>query len=173
MTEKTARRPKNRHTARDPVTGLTQTEARFIEQWIADGRKSASATYKKIFPGVIATTAASNAWRLLHRPPVVAYLAKIDAKAETKLVQKIVLTREWIIDQLIDNVQKAKEESDYSASNTALRMLGLEVGMGVERKELGKAGEFANLSTEELRRDITERAAKLGIALHVIQGGKT
>lgn len=157
---------------RDPRTGLSPAETQFVKQWIADGRVSLMDTYRKIFPKSSEKSAASNGWRLLNRPHVKAYLAKLDEQVENKLADKIVLTREWVIEQLIDNVQKAKAESDYSASNTALRMLGLEVGMGVERKEIGKANEFANLSTEELRRDITERAAKLGINLKIIQGGK-
>lgn len=53
------------------------------------------------------------------------------------LLQTIVLTREWVIEQLIDNVKLAKAVDTFNlnAANKALELLGREVGMFVERRE--------------------------------------
>ena len=53
------------------------------------------------------------------------------------LLQTMVLTREWVIDQLIDNVKLAKRKDTFNlnAANKALELLGREVGMFVERRE--------------------------------------
>lgn len=57
-------------------------------------------------------------------------------------------TREWVVSQLIDNVERAKEARDFSSANAALRLLGIERAMFIDRKESGAPGEFAALETE-------------------------
>jgi hypothetical protein len=54
----------------------------------------------------------------------------------------IMLTKEWVIEQLIGNVltAKAQERPDLACANKALHLLGLQLGMFVERKETGKPG---------------------------------
>lgn len=169
---------------RDATTGLTPLERQFIDQWIADGRGSPSASYAKVKPKAKATTASREAHRLLERAQVIAYLAKIDAKAERQLVKKTVATREWIEAKLIEIVdigmaavpardRKGAETGfyrsvDLGAANVALRMLGIERGMGVEKREIGKPGEFANVTDVELEKSATERAAKLGIVIPLL-----
>jgi hypothetical protein len=53
------------------------------------------------------------------------------AGRERRLMQAITLTREWVIEQLIDNVSKAKgsDTPNLNAANKALHLLGLECGM--------------------------------------------
>lgn len=47
----------------------------------------------------------------------------------------VVLSREWVLEELIDNAKRAKEGGDYAPSNKALELLGKEIGMFVERTE--------------------------------------
>ena len=77
-----------------------------------------------------------------------------------KSAAQVVLTRQWVIDQLIDTVRMAKHGTagedgefrpDLKAANRALELLGKEIKMFVDRSERGKPGEFDNLTTEEVR----------------------
>lgn len=47
----------------------------------------------------------------------------------------VVITREWVIEQLVDNARLAKEQGDFSPANQAIKLLGMELGMFVERTE--------------------------------------
>lgn len=55
--------------------------------------------------------------------------------------------REWVLRELIDNVERAKAAEDFGAANTALRLLGVERQMFVERKEQGAPGDFASAAS--------------------------
>jgi hypothetical protein len=52
-------------------------------------------------------------------------------------VLRITLDREFVLRELIDNVAKAKELQEFSASNRALELLGREMGMFHSQFELG------------------------------------
>jgi phage terminase small subunit len=76
-----------------------------------------------------------------------------------------VLTDAWVIEQLIDNVfvAKAQEKPDLAGANKALHLLGLELGMFVERKETGKPGAFDGLTIAGKRARIVGIARELGL----------
>jgi phage terminase small subunit len=57
------------------------------------------------------------------------------AELQQRVVENVSLTKEWVIEQLIDNVKRAKELEDLSPANTALQLLGKELGMFVDRVE--------------------------------------
>jgi hypothetical protein len=52
---------------------------------------------------------------------------------------------------------------DLAGANKALHLLGLELGMFVERKETGKPGEFDGLSIASKRERIMGIAKELGL----------
>src|SRR5262249_60696392 len=68
-----------------------------------------------------------------------------------KTVDQVVLTRQWVLDELIRNVHLAEERDDLKARNRALELLGKELKMFVDRSERGKPGEFDHMTTEEVR----------------------
>ena len=81
---------------------------------------------------------------------------------------KATITREWVLEHLILNVQRAMQiipptkdggmfRYEGSVANKALELLGKEVGMFVDRKEVGAPGEFAELDAEGLKQAIAER----------------
>jgi hypothetical protein len=45
------------------------------------------------------------------------------------------LSREWVLERLVDNAKAAREAGDFGPSNQALNLLGKELGMFVERTE--------------------------------------
>ena len=80
-------------------------------------------------------------------------------------------TRVWVLDELRDNALKAKAavpvldakgqptgewRADFGASNMALKLIGMELGMFVERKEV-RHGRLDDVTDEKLR-EITEAA---------------
>jgi hypothetical protein len=75
------------------------------------------------------------------------------------------LTKAWVSEQLIDNVfaAKAQQKPDLAGANKALHLLGLDLGMFVERKETGKPGEFDGLSIAAKRERIIGIAEDLGL----------
>ena len=162
--------------------GLTVGEQRYVAQYLLDQRANAAGSYRKLHPKANDATARREAHRILDREHVKAYLATVDSKVEGKLVERVALTRQWVIDQLIENVAIAKaaipvydaegkETGEYraniNASNKALELLGKEQGMFIDRSESGRPGEFSTLTDEELERRIKERAVKLGVVVPI------
>jgi len=72
-----------------------------------------------------------NASRLTQNEKVQARVAELKERAAVK----VSLTREWIIEQLIQNARLARIQGDIAPSNQALSLLGKELGMFVERTE--------------------------------------
>ena len=60
--------------------------------------------------------------------------ARVDELKE-RAAANVSLTREWVLEQLVDNASKAKAAGDFGPSNQALNLLGKELGMFVERTE--------------------------------------
>lgn len=98
-------------------------------------------------------------------------------------IAKAGLSKEWVLEQLMENVAMAKAaepvldkegnptgeyKQNLGAANKALELLGSEIGMFIKKAEIGKPGEFADLNDDELERQIadTERAIGTGIVRH-------
>ena len=92
-------------------------------------------------------------------------LAKRDEmarKATEKAAERLSIDREWVMAELIEIAQAAKSSEDYAPANKALELLGKELGMFIERKEVGGPGEFAKMSDDELRDFVKGEAEALG-----------
>jgi phage terminase small subunit len=102
-----------------------------------------------------------NASRLASSDKVKARVAELAARS----VASVNLSKEWVIEQLIGVVQDARsqEKPDSAGANKALNLLGLELGMFVERKEVGKPGEFDGLTIADKRARILGIAQQLGL----------
>lgn len=94
------------------------------------------------------------------------------------VVERAIISKEWVIERLIRNVERAMQSEavkdsegnatgeyryEGSVANRALELLGKELKMFVDRKEVGQPGEFDNLSTNELRERIRRETEALGI----------
>lgn len=116
-----------------------------------------------------------NASRLTANDSVQARVAELQGR----VAQGVVLTKQWVIERLIENANRAmqaavvldgdgKPTGEYryegSVANRALELLGKEQGMFVERKEVGKPGEFERMNADELREYIKREAAELGLS---------
>lgn len=91
----------------------------------------------------------ANGSRLLSVESVRKRVSEIQSAMAARLVKQAYYTREWVVEQLIDNVERAKAAKDYGAANAALRLLGAERSMFITRTETGAPGEFATLTTSD------------------------
>lgn len=101
---------------------------------------------------------------------------KIHAQATAEAIREEKLTKAWVIARLVENANRAMQavpvttrdgeatgEYKYEGhvANKALELLGKELGMFIDRHEVGGPGDFARMNDDELERFIAERAAVL------------
>jgi phage terminase small subunit len=108
-----------------------------------------------------------NASRLNDNERIVARVVELKALVQNMRNlsnHRIVLNEAWVIEQLIGVVidAKAKDPADSAGANKALNLLGLHLGMFVERKETGKPGEFDGLTIESKRQRVLSIMRQIG-----------
>ena len=94
---------------------------------------------------------------------------QIHGQATAQAIERAGLTKEWVITRLRENAERALQaipvldsegaptgEYRYegSVANRALELLGKELGMFIERKEIGQPGDFDKMSDDELRAEL-------------------
>ena len=102
----------------------------------------------------------------------------IHGQATADAIKATALTKEWVIEMLTQNVAKAMQatavlnddgepvgEYSYqgSVANRSLELLGKELGMFIDRKEVGRPGEFESMNADQLREYINREATELGL----------
>jgi len=106
----------------------------------------------------------AHASRLAGNGKVQARVAELQAANQEVLEKEFVLTKRWVLERLITNAKNGmKDGRPSSVANRALELVGKELGMFVERKEIGPAGAFDRMNTEDLRADIARRLGELGL----------
>lgn len=110
-----------------------------------------------------------SANRLLRDAEVCSRIAQlravIEGPARERAIEKTALDKAWVLAQLVENVKMAKkaepvrdgegnETGEYRqnlpAANKALELLGKELGMFIDRKEV-RTGELDSLDSDELK----------------------
>lgn len=115
--------------------GLTPKQEAFVLAYLETG--NASEAYRRAYDCEGSSEAAINvnASKLLKHAKVALRLQVLQERAAAK----VTLTRSWVLEQLMDNVTKAKTAADFNASNKALELLGKtdEVGsMFIDRQNV-------------------------------------
>ncbi|MBP2311898.1 terminase small subunit [Azospirillum soli] len=108
----------------------TATHERFA-QAIARGVNQTNAAKEAGYPEASAHVRASE---LMKRPDVKARVAELKAKAETLAVKRVALSREEVLNRLLDVADKAMSTGNLNAANRAWELIGKEMGMFVDRK---------------------------------------
>ncbi len=95
----------------------------------------------------------------------VAELKNLVQKMRNRSSHKIVLTEQWVIEQLIGVVldARAQDRPDSAGANKALNLLGLHLGMFIERQEVGAPGEFHGLTIADKKERVLAIARELGL----------
>ena len=102
---------------------------------------------------------------------------RIQGQVTADAIKAAGLTKEWIIEMLTQNVHRAMQAEpvldrkgiptgEYvyqgSVANRAIELLGKELGMFIDRKEVGRPGEFESMNADQLREYIDRQTAELG-----------
>lgn len=117
-----------------------------------------------------------NASRLHGKPEIIERVRQLKNVAQNirnRSSLGVALTTGWVTEQLIGVVIEAKAQGkpDLAGANKALHLLGLELGMFVERKETGIPGQFQGLSMASKRDRLINIAKQLGLS-HVTADGR-
>ena len=88
-------------------------------------------------------------------------LARIDELLE-RSAKKVEITIDWLRDQLLGDHALARELGQTSAAVSATNSIGKLYGLIVERKEVGRPGEFESMNADQLREYIAREAPELG-----------
>jgi phage terminase small subunit len=96
-------------------------------------------------------------------------LKKLVENIQKLSTHKTVLTQAFVIENLIGIVADARALNDFAGANKALHLLGLELGLFVEKKEVGKPGEFDGLSIAGKRERMIAVLEQLGLS-HLGEG---
>jgi phage terminase small subunit len=111
--------------------GLTPKQEAFVHAYLETS--NATEAYRRAYDCSAMTDKSinENASKLLKNAKVAPRLQVL----QERVAAKAVLSRAWIIEQLMDNTAKAKIAADFTASNKALELLGKtdEMQMFVER----------------------------------------
>jgi hypothetical protein len=83
-------------------------------------------------------------------------------------VEELAITKEWVLLKLKENaINVLKVEGGSPVANRALELLGKELGMFIDRAEVTQTNEFSGMSLEQMRRELVERARRLGLDRHL------
>lgn len=99
-------------------------------------------------------------------------------KSTEQAVEALAIDREWVMGLLKENAERALQrvavkdsegnptgeyKYDGAVANRALELLGKEMGMFIDRKEIGGPGDFARMNDAELDAVIAEEARALSM----------
>lgn len=119
--------------------------------------------------------ARTSSHRLLQRDDIQSRVNEIKNKLLDKVQEKAAVDKAWVIDQLIENVKLGKCETvdeetgkvrvpNLPAANKALELIGKELGMFIDRKEI-RTGPLQDLPDDQLDVVIRDAAKTAGITL--------
>ena len=151
---------------------LTPKQEAFILAYLETG--NASAAYRRAYnaSGMNAATVNREAHSLLEHPKVAPRLKDLRNHVTNQAVEHVALSRAWVLDRLMrhaqvclgeiplrlkmrkahstDVVELETHQPDASAANRALELLGRELNLFTEKREVGKPGDFDHMADEEL-----------------------
>lgn len=131
------------------MPALTNPKHEQFAQLIAKGTSAAKA-YREAGYEISDSAVDAAASRLLKHVKVSARIVELGEKVESEVIKLIAIDKQWVIEKLITNVDRALQETpvviggkktgEYtyqgSVANRALELIGKELGMFIDRKEL-------------------------------------
>jgi phage terminase small subunit len=154
---------------------LTAKQEAFILAYLETG--NASEAYRRAYNALRMNAATVNreAHSLLEHPKVAPRLKDLRNRVTNQAVEHVALSRAWVLDRLMrhaqvclgeiplrlklrkahsaDVMEQETHQRDASAANRALELLGREVNLFTEKREIGKPGDFDHMSDEELNQN--------------------
>lgn len=163
-----------------PGTLKNAQHERFVQE-IVKGKNQGDAYLAAGYKAKNELVASAAATRLLKDVKIQARLAELQKKAE----ERVVIDRAWVLKRLVENVERAMtvapvldregaETGEFryegSVANRALELLGKEMGMFVNRTEIGNPGAFDTMSDEELNAHIEAESRELAESRKSVKG---
>lgn len=128
-------------------------------------------------------TVKRKAAELMDNGNITATIDGLRQRTTEKAVKRLEISKEWVLEQLVENVKMAKQaepvcdeegnpigeyKQNLAAGNKALELIGKELGMFVDRKEIRTGALLEEADTEtllEMRRQIEARK-RSGVRVH-------
>lgn len=108
----------------------------FAVQIAVHGKKNGEAYMACGFNPKNKTVAEAAAGRLMMMPTVQARIAELTSRATEKALNKITVTKAWLIEQAVELFRDAKAANNHAAAATVLKLLGQEFKTFVERRNI-------------------------------------
>jgi phage terminase small subunit len=99
-------------------------------QGLAQGM-SATEAYRQAGYDAKGNAAEVAASRLIRNTKVASRVEEL----KTRAAASVQISKEWVLEQLVDNLKLAKEQGQLAPANRAAELLGKELGMFVDRSE--------------------------------------
>jgi len=93
--------------------------------------------------------------RLLKNAKVLSRIQELKGRVTEQTVTTSGITKAWVISKLRENAEQGMKEGQRTPAIRALELIGKELGMFVDRKEIG-IGKLLEMSTEDLVRLLAE-----------------
>jgi hypothetical protein len=130
---------------------------------------------------------AASACKFVRRPEIIARVKEIQESriktefdASENAAKSLGIDKRWVLERLRFNAERALRgqpildengvqtgkftgRPDGSTANQALKLIGMELGMFIERHEIGAPGDFSRLTDDELAKRALDDAAALGL----------
>lgn len=140
----------------------------------------------------------SSASKLFNRPEmkariqeIIAERAATERQVARRAVEEAAIDRAWVVRHLRHNALTAMRghplydragrplldasgnprygKPDHQAAATSLRLIGLDLGMFVNRSEVGAPGDFARMSDDELRGELRKLMELIGAPAEMLE----
>jgi len=121
-------------------------------QHFAEGR---TATEAATLAGYSERSARFRGSKLATNGNIRARIEELKSRASEKTVTTSGITKAWVISKLRENAERGMAEGQRAPAIRALELIGKELGMFVDRKEIG-LGKLREMSTEDLVRLLAE-----------------
>lgn len=143
---------------------LTMKQERFCLAYIETGGNATEA-YRRTYNAsrMKETSINVNASKLTSDAKVAQRIKELRAEVTAPAIKKLEISKEWVLQQLVENVEMAKQaepvrdeegnpigeyKQNLAAGNKALELIGKELGMFVDRKEV-RTGALDEMTHEE------------------------
>ena len=131
-------------------------------QYLAEGR---TATEAATLAGYSERSARKQGSRLQTNGDIVARIEELKARVSEKTVTATGITKAWVLSKLKENAIDGMTEGQRAPAIRALELIGKELGMFVDRKEIG-LGKLREMSTEDLVRLLAEIDGEMRPSVH-------
>lgn len=128
---------------------LTNPKYEYFAQEVAKGINCSEAYQKAGFK-----EHPTNGYRLKNSERIRSRIEEILNKREEKFLRADVqaanaaaVDRKWVLQELIGLASEARNAGDRGAAARSLELVGKEMGMFIQRTEIGAPGDFANLDS--------------------------